>query len=365
MSSRVTPEAISDYHSGMSVAEILAKYGISKTQFYRRLNQASVEKRGPIPSFSEPQLAALVADYQAGLTQEELAAKYERAVATVVSALRSTGVELRSLSDSLRLYADAEIEQCIVNYLSGLSAHLSGSYCGASEATVLRWLHDRGIDRRHQPDYGGDKHFFSELDSERKLYWFGFLCADGSLTAKKYVRTLLSSKDKEHLELLHFTLGYRKKIAVFRRTRHWPDRPAREYEFALSLIGSVQMVRDLRRHGMARIKNGDIRPLFWLNDQQIKHFIRGYFDGDGSVCLKKIGDWQWYICGPSRLTLEYLMSRCPIVTRHNAVIQRNGHHHIWRVVYGGNKIVPKICEWMYSNSSIWLERKHEIAVCCH
>ena len=57
-------------------------------------------------------------------------------------------------------------------------------------------------------------HFFEQLSSITKTYWFGFLCSDGSITGgndrsrKRYQISIeISEKDKNHLVKFCRTLG--------------------------------------------------------------------------------------------------------------------------------------------------------------
>ena len=146
-----------------------------------------------------------------------------------------------------------------------------------------------------------------------------------------------------------------KRIEQFNKKRGKMER------WANLLVGSVEMVRDLRRHGILDIKRGNPDPLERLNDEELRTFMLGYFDGDGSIYLvkpkNKPNSWMWYICCQYKSIPEYLLSRCPVVDRYNAVWSGT----VWRTQYCGNRIVPRICEWLYRDVSVCLERKRKLA----
>jgi hypothetical protein len=209
---------------------------------------------------------------------------------------------------------------------------------------------------RRQSKYDCNDLFFSELDSESKLYWFGFLLADGHVhTPKnggKYVEVNLGMKDKTHLELFKRHVGYTGPLKVV--TVHH-TRTSKTYQHVNLRIKRTRLVDDLNRHGLSLLKAGDATPLSRLNDGQMRHIIRGFFDGDGSIYMMR-GSLAWHLSDNHREIIEYFMSRCPVVARHNA----SGQAQKWRVSYGGNRIVPAICNWLYADTTIYLARKRQI-----
>jgi hypothetical protein len=344
-----------DYLVGVPLDQILAEHSISKSTFYRRLKKVKIPKRENF-RFFPLQLVLMKLDYEGGETIKSIATRFDSAEATVNKALCSVGTIIRTTSEVSRRYSDAEVGEAIRKYQGGLSAVESGP----SEATVLRWLKDRGIEARQQPDYGGKKDFFRTLDSQLSLYWFGFLCADGSIAKKRYVEVNLALKDWGHLELLKQDIDYSKPV---KKVEQFNKKRGKMEQWANLLIGSADMARDLARHGMLQIKKGNPDPLERLTDEQLRTFILGYFDGDGSIYLVKYKDpkkpfyWRWYICCEHKTIPEYLLSRCPVVERYNA----RWSGTVWRTEYGGNQIVPRICEWLYEGQERYLTRKFDLA----
>ena len=364
MASKVSDQALVDYASGVPLKTILEGYNVSKTQFYRRLKQLNIENRGQAERFDEKTWSEIVEKYRdSGHSLYDLAAEYNSCNTTISDGLKSRGVLIRTSSEAARLYTDEQKDKAIENYMEGSTSELAGSFSNISSSTILRWLKERGYQVRHQSDYGGNQVFFSTLRCEKSCYWFGFLCADGNIV-NTYVRTLLSSKDLRHLELLHRHLDYTKPIKIFKATREWEGRDAKEYEYALSLVGSSSMVKDLTRHGLLSIKDGDYNPLENFNDEQLRWFIRGYFDGDGSVYKDNRNNWHWYICAQHQGLLNYIGKRILFLKTVN--IYKSGKYkgNIYRLVYCGNQVVADICEWLYGDSAVHLGRKYDLAMKC-
>ncbi len=115
-----------------------------------------------------------------------------------------------------------------------------------------------------------DRAFFSQWTPE-SAYVFGFWFADGSMTqpGKDHYVSFVS-KDLEHLRLIRQVMQAEQKIYA---------RPDGSYTLA---IGSKQMWYDLLRLGGAPAKSL-VAAMPYVPQTLMRHFIRGYVDGDGSL----------------------------------------------------------------------------------
>lgn len=128
-----------------------------------------------------------------------------------------------------------------------------------------------------------DDTLFEKIDNEEKAYWLGFLYADGSITYNlektKYVIELgLAIKDYNHLEKFKKFLKCKNNIKLREKTKS-----------CRLIICSKKMCEDLIKLGCVPNKSLILK---YPTEEQVplelqKHFIRGYFDGDGSIGLSK------------------------------------------------------------------------------
>lgn len=94
-------------------------------------------------------------------------------------------------------------------------------------------------------------------------------------------------------------------------------------------------------------------PIPALSDDLYRHYVRGYFDGDGSVCRRKSrpNQIQLYWCSPDREFLVALADLLPVSSR----IYTEGRAHLGyrdmhtlRVLRQADQIL--LFEWMYHES---------------
>ena len=123
-----------------------------------------------------------------------------------------------------------------------------------------------------------DESVFDVIDTEEKAYWLGFMCADGTISSSPEnpevktefkIELSLASKDLSHLEKFAAFIKYRKAI-------YCDNKRCRIF------LNSERMWKSLYKHGC--IPQKTLKLQFPVLDQPlIRHFIRGYWDGDG--CL--------------------------------------------------------------------------------
>ena len=108
-------------------------------------------------------------------------------------------------------------------------------------------------------------------------YVLGYIAADGAITIGKHGNHYLDviSTDHELPDLVQNLLGSNHKISIRDGNPKWKPR------YRLQ-IGSKELVEDLACIGIFQ-KKAKRLPMPNIPSQYFRHFVRGYFDGDGNV----------------------------------------------------------------------------------
>ncbi len=119
------------------------------------------------------------------------------------------------------------------------------------------------------------------------MYWLGFIFADGYITERKCGQGVLGIKlgkgDKKHLIKFMQDIGTNKPIYDIRAKTKYG-----EIESSCIMICSDKIFNRLQCLGC--VKNKSLVLEIWKeirNSGLFSHFVRGYFDGDGSVYRRK------------------------------------------------------------------------------
>ena len=148
-----------------------------------------------------------------------------------------------------------------------------------------------------------DKNSFYN-QSPNMAWLLGFLASDGSISSSdNTIKIGLSAKDKEILEKIKNELKIENKIVEYTTKDgfdcvdlHWT---CEEHK------------KELKEYGITPRKTFTLKPPVKLNEKYYIDFIRGYFDGDGSVNLihskDKISGLRWQICSATKEILQWII----------------------------------------------------------
>lgn len=208
------------------------------------------------------------------------------------------------------------------------------------------------------------------IDDEKKAYFLGFIYADGcisitqrgnnkgvkhvfqmSLVDESIVRKLQSVFP--FLNINEFDYG--KYIATHRR------------QFALRKV-SKKLFMDLLNNGVFERKSGENANKLSLPNIKgslLNHFVRGYFDGDGSISIpkKRPNMRRADMCGTCdnlireiKLLLEKNKIKCPIYR----IRTDNRVAPLSVLEWVNYKDITDLKEYLYKDATIFLDRKKEL-----
>lgn len=173
--------------------------------------------------------------------------------------------------------------------------------------------------------------YFDEWNP-RMSYILGFLFADGSVDKRLVsIRIQIASKDESILDFIRKELNPKAKIYRFdgrldRRTGN-VNQPQSRFS-----INSTVIVRKLINLGLKWRKtyNDDSFPK--VPDEMMAHFIRGYLDGDGCVCVSSNGYCSISFVGSPKFISDLRNNLVRILGVRTSTIQIRGSDVKWSTV---------------------------------
>lgn len=190
---------------------------------------------------------------------------------------------------------------------------------------------------------------FEKIDTEEKAYWLGFLYADGSVGSKEdKIELGLSEKDLKHIEKFKNFMNITNKISYRKNTK--------SYRISFR---SIKCKQDLINKGCVPKKS---LVLKFPNENQvpkelIKHFIRGYFDGDGWFTNTE-KCFQIGIIGTENFIKGFL-DTVENINKENKIFKVHREDGAKRYMFGSYNDVLNFLNWIYKDSKIYLDRKYE------
>lgn len=251
-------------------------------------------------------------------------------------------------------------------YNEKLSMQKIGELIGCSANTICRVMKENGLkartDREQALKYTCNEHYFDIIDTEEKAYWLGFMYADGFIQNKrKYgnykVGLSLTESDREHLEKLKNCLESNVEIKTYIPKTKYNSKP-----YCKLLVTSNILAEGLIKHGCVTNKTELLTFPDWLNEDLKIHFIRGYIDGDGSVCYWYGNNDNKFYCGIRLVgTKEMIEGIQNFLGTHLKTAPRWKDRDVnnTQLNIGGNKQVLRLLDLLYGNANIYLDRKYE------
>jgi len=192
--------------------------------------------------------------------------------------------------------------------------------------------------------YNFNECFFHDLN-EKSAYWLGFLYADGYVRMKDgksgEIKLKLKNTDKNHIE------KFLKDIECEKPIKCGVDGKS---EYCMVTLYSNLLVNKLFELGCVNNKTQKIL-LPKLDEPHMSHFIRGYFDGDGSIHKVK------------NRTNSFSVSICSNNNFNDDIVNFFGYGKSYKYEnYSIVKIskimdIMKFRDYIYSNAVTFLERK--------
>jgi hypothetical protein len=190
--------------------------------------------------------------------------------------------------------------------------------------------------------------YFDSIDTEEKAYWLGFLFADGAITQynKSYdIELSLKIEDTSHVRKFADAVG-KQYIG------------GRDYR-SRCILGSKHMFNTLNSYGCTTRKSLTLKfpdTNIFKSTDLIRHFIRGYVDGDGCLSYK---DKEHNSATISILGTEDFL---------NGIQKQYGSFHKLRlndpkqpctqILAYSDKSAYAFAKYLYEGATVYLERKY-------
>lgn len=200
--------------------------------------------------------------------------------------------------------------------------------------------------------YSLDENYFEDIDSNDKAYVLGFIYADGSVY-KTYLSIWLAIKDVAILDYIKGKLNYGGIIYNYYDKK-------KDKKYVGLTVSSKKIVSDLNKLGVINNKTYLSKTLPIYDEKYEKAFLRGFFDGDGSIYSSN-----------SRKYIEYTVNfsgNKSVLTQLKGILNKYGvtsckvrHRHSndesCMLDIRGSKNIEKINNLFYDDYTFSLKRK--------
>lgn len=262
------------------------------------------------------------------------------------------------------IFAKSEIKDIIDLYVNDLKSmtFISKKY-HIDKSTIKRVLKENNIEIRDNNIYkekSFNQNYFKNISTEAQAYWLGFLWGDGSIHTNKlnqYCISLnLSINDKFHLENFKKALNSNHKITISKNKYGYLKNSNAVHYSCKYCLRSIKMYNDLINLGVRNPKKDRTIPN--IESSLMSHFIRGYFDADGSLSYSKTNNGIVSFCGPIEIIQQIKLIIQQICnTKAEIYKYKNRNAADYRI--GGKNNLIDLYNYLYKDATIYLKRKKD------
>lgn len=208
-------------------------------------------------------------------------------------------------------------------------------------------------------------HYFDAIDTEAKAYFLGLLWADGhNSTDRGKISLSLQEPDAPIVDRLAVEVyGHTKVVRTVTKKPTKGDSfiGPRQKQRRMQ-ISSRHMSQVLESYGMTSNKSFTVEFPTCVADHLVHHFMRGYLDGDGHITnFTQSNSFGWGIIGSIPFCQSYksiLDAKLNITTTYSLETQYS--QPLATLSGGGRAKVLKVLNYLYSEATVYLKRKHDL-----
>ena len=205
--------------------------------------------------------------------------------------------------------------------------------------------------------YTEDESLYKDGLNSFNMYVMGLVFSDGCLSYDKHskrFRITIALNDKEIIQAIHDVWTPKKSVYSYKNSYSLVTNNAYDIEF-------------LRKYGITERKSLSLKfPTNMIPKMFLGDFIRGFFDGDGSVYVNKTtsnGNVYYYtnvsFTSGSLVFLQQLQQILQEAFDIKSVINKDCRKDTWYLKIRIQSELKKIYNLMYSNDGLCMKRKKE------
>ena len=304
----------------------------------------------------------IISLYNDGLSKSKITKYLNVSIYTVDKILKINNVTIRHQNDNLL----QNYEHLKDLYFSGVSLTQLSKMFKISRNSIARLFKNNNISVINSQNVTKfNDTIFDIIDTEEKAYWLGFIFADGNIS--KEFNTLeisLQANDCGHLKkFLNFLNHNNPNLIHYRKIKG--------HNTCRVNITNKHLKNVLVSYGCVPNKSLILKfpdKNIFKSEDLIKHFIRGYFDGDGCISYNKYFTKSGIKISPMcsvistknfiEITKKYLASK----GIKSVICKDKRHHENTRILRFYQKDSRKLLNYLYTDCCIYLDRKYNRAL---
>lgn len=305
--------------------------------------------------FTKDKIEELKELYINGKSRSELAKYFNVSVTTIFRKLIENG-----LIENTKTFSENEKRNIVTEYNKTKNISLTAKLFNVQTQNIIPILKECHVQLSDvssaRRKYKVNEHYFDIIDTANKAYCLGIWYADGCVSnTNNGIYLNLQDTDKALLEQINKELNNAKPLKYVEKSKensNWKD------IYGIVIYSKI-MKEALIKNGVLPRKSLIIQYPTFLSNELQNHFIRGIYDGDGSIFTLKNGNTVISIVG-TRMICEGIRDVVEnIIGIHGYVYNCSCDNNVTCVfrLYAKSDII-NFLDWLYTDATIYMERKY-------
>lgn len=251
---------------------------------------------------------------------------------------------------------------------TGISLTKMAKREGTTRQTLAKYFKELGVEViNKQNKLRFNEHIFDSIDTEEKAYWLGFIYADGCIDSspldetkksRYYFELSLKGDDSPHLDKFNKFMEYEGNNVKISNTKC----EGKTFKRCRWMVANKHLWNTLNNLGCTPQKSLSLKfpdKTVFKSKDLIRHFIRGYFDGDGCftrMIHKTIVSPDVSILG----TPEFIGVLKDIISMDTQIRHDKRHTEHTVILKFHKEAGIQFINYIYNNANIYLDRKFKL-----
>lgn len=253
----------------------------------------------------------------------------------------------------IKAYIKAYLGQVACGKKIGADTRIVKRILKEANITIRSFSEAAVVSNQNRRKYFINEEYF-DTESPNMAYILGFLAAEGSVSKRDNSITIgLSLKDKDFLQSLLNEMDATYKIKEYVSSNG--------YDCCKVAFTSKKIKDKLSEYNIIPAKTFTFKFPKQLNKEYWIDFIRGYFDGNGSVSTAGNHAIRWQLCSATKDVLETIVQfffEKYNISKTSILKQPRANHILYYIQYSSAP-TRQIYHVLYTPNSLYLPRKKE------
>ena len=297
--------------------------------------------------------------YNQGHTTVMIAKELGRCNSTIGRFLKRNGLKVQYHKNGI---LNNEIEDIVTLYKSGKTAkEILEKYAHKikCENTIINIVKRHGVKPRPRGVATHfNKEYFHVINTEAKAYYLGLLLTDGNVFRVKRATDQYRIQISLKYDDVDIIKKFKKELNATTKISHYKKNHRNECMFG---VHSKEMAYDLAKYGIRERKTFSAELTNEVPQELYRHYIRGLFDGDGTVYVRDkadVGNITFGFYGTHKLVSQvnqYLIEQIGI--NDNSIYDKETVSFVY---FSRQQDIINFYKLIYRDANFYLKRKKEI-----